>query len=323
MDSTEILAAAVGLMTGAAASAVNAVGAGAGDAVFTLVRERLGGSTEGQAALTRVDGEPADPATAVALLVALQRESARDPGFVEELARAMGGPPAPTSATGNLTVSGTKMRNSHIVLGPLTVNNTRQARFSLAAAAAVLVALVALAVYGGRELVAGDDPGTANAPVATATEPTSQAEAGEGAGTTAEPTPTPAPGTPDGSESADWSCLEELFSQEPDVIAQYELPLGRTASGYMNSGNSEHPAALILQQDGETVAAVRTSYESHLGLDVLDVVDASCEPLAFDLHRSDDGGVLELEIGGAGYEVVMELDILGNFSEVIFQPAGG
>ncbi|AYN37795.1 hypothetical protein D9753_01095 [Streptomyces dangxiongensis] len=68
------------------------------------------------------------------------------------------GPPQPVS--GSITLDGSTVRGRNTIsLGPVTFNHTRNAHFSLLAAAIVFVALVALGLYGGTRLITADDPG--------------------------------------------------------------------------------------------------------------------------------------------------------------------
>lgn len=151
-----------------------ATGAGteAGRALGDVVRARLGTSDEGRAALAGVSADPADPAAAQGLQEAIREAIAADPEFQGRVAAALAGPSpaAPPDCTishsyeGSIVIgAGSKVRRSQISLGPLTINNTRSARVSLTAAAALLLALLALAAYGGAQVIAGDDsPGVSS-----------------------------------------------------------------------------------------------------------------------------------------------------------------
>ncbi|MEU0053823.1 hypothetical protein [Streptomyces sp. NPDC006309] len=145
-----------------------ATGAGteAGRALGDVVRARLGTSEEGRAALARVSAAPADPNATQGLQEAIREAIEADPDFQHRVAAALAGssqaaPPAYTishSYEDSIVIgAGAKVRRSQISLGPLTINNTRSARVSLTAAAALLLALLALAAYGGAQVIAGDD----------------------------------------------------------------------------------------------------------------------------------------------------------------------
>lgn len=169
MDAAGNLAlSAVQVLTAMATGAGTETGRALGD----LIRARLGTSDEGRAALARVSAEPADPTAAQALQEAIREAIAADSEFQSRVAAALAGPPpaaspAPTishSYEGSIVIgAGSKVRRSQISLGALTINNTRSARVSLTALAALLVALLALAAYGGAQVVMGDDsPGASS-----------------------------------------------------------------------------------------------------------------------------------------------------------------
>lgn len=151
-----------------------ATGAGteAGRALGDVVRARLGTSDEGRDALARVSADPADPAAAQGLQEVIREAIAADPEFQGRVAAAMAGPSPATPPAHTISHSykdsivigaGSKVRRSQISLGPLTINNTRSARASLTAAAALLLALLALAAYGGAQVISGDDsPGVSS-----------------------------------------------------------------------------------------------------------------------------------------------------------------
>lgn len=167
---------AAGNMALSAVQVLTAMATGAGTetgrALGDLIRARLGTSDEGRAALARVSAEPADPTAAQALQEAIREAIAADSEFQSRVAAALAGPPpaaspAPTishSYEGSIVIgAGSKVRRSQISLGALTINNTRSARVSLTALAALLVALLALAAYGGAQVVMGDDsPGASS-----------------------------------------------------------------------------------------------------------------------------------------------------------------
>ncbi|MFF1282919.1 hypothetical protein ACFVY4_19485 [Streptomyces sp. NPDC058299] len=147
------------MLAQAAGGTVTAVGSGAGQMVTDLVRERLARSDTGRSAIRSVEAQPADPQAAAGLRAVLQAEVDADPDFARQIAAALAAvPPQPVS--GSITIDGSTVRGRNTIsLGPVTINNTRNARYSLLTAALVFVALVALGVYGGARLIAGDDPG--------------------------------------------------------------------------------------------------------------------------------------------------------------------
>ncbi|GGO96479.1 hypothetical protein [Wenjunlia tyrosinilytica] len=165
MEAANLASLVVQVMSGAATAAGN----GVGQAVSDLVRERLGRSEQGRAALAGSDAAPADPTAAQGLRTALQDALAADTEFAGLVAAALAGP-APSGAppvppghtTGSVVIGGSSLRGSQISLGPLTISNTRSGRGLLVALASLFVALVALATYGGVHMIGGGDtPGAA------------------------------------------------------------------------------------------------------------------------------------------------------------------
>ncbi|WP_369383052.1 hypothetical protein [Streptomyces sp. cg36] len=164
---------AVQVLTGLATGAATAVGNEAGRALGDIVRARLGTSEDGRAALDGVSTDPADPSAVRGLEEAIREVLAADPEFRARMAAALAGPPPdapPAHAvspqyTGSIIIGGgSKVRNSQISLGPLTITNTRAARVSLTGIAALLVALLALGLYRGVQLHTGDDSPHSAAP---------------------------------------------------------------------------------------------------------------------------------------------------------------
>ncbi len=161
---------AAGSMALSAVQVLTAMAAGAGTeagrALGDVVRARLGTSGEGRAALARVSADPTDPAAAQGLQEAIREALAADPEFRGRVAAALAGPApaAPPAGTSSHSYkdsivigSGSRIRRSQISLGPLTINNSRSARAYLTAGGALLLALLALAVYGGTQIITGDE----------------------------------------------------------------------------------------------------------------------------------------------------------------------
>ncbi|MFI8302476.1 hypothetical protein ACIF80_03280 [Streptomyces sp. NPDC085927] len=83
----------------------------------------------------------------------LREEVEADPELRNRLEQHLSG----IMAHSSVVITGGRVSRSPIAIGPLTINNTRQARGRFVAAAALLVALVALATYGGVQLFGADD----------------------------------------------------------------------------------------------------------------------------------------------------------------------
>lgn len=216
---------AVQILTGLATGVATAVGSEAGRAVGELVRARLGTTEDGRAALDGVSADPADPSAVQDLQEAIREALAADPDFRARMAVALAGPPpaAPPAQTvspqytGSIIIgSGSKVRSSQISLGPLTINNTRAGRASLAGIAALLVALLALGLYRGVQLIIGDG--------------SSGRAAGESSGPKA-PTATPSKSAPAASDAPGPVVRDEARAAQilPDAAS---LPQGwAVASG--------------------------------------------------------------------------------------------
>ncbi|MGW1126934.1 hypothetical protein [Streptomyces sp. NPDC002526] len=159
MEASALAAMVVAIITATATEAAGAVGQGAGNALAEALRARLAATERGRTALDTLDRAPDDLAAVASARSAIQEEIEADPELSHQLHVRLTAPS--TQTTGSLMISGSKVSRSSIALGPLTVNNTRAGRAVIALLAALLVAVVALAVYGGVELLVPDDsPGS-------------------------------------------------------------------------------------------------------------------------------------------------------------------
>ncbi|MFE9928005.1 hypothetical protein [Streptomyces sp. NPDC005533] len=157
MEGSEGLAlAAVQAMTAVATGAGTAVG----QAVGEVVRARLARLPAGRAAVDGLDQSPQDVAAADMVRGVLQEELAGDPEFTERLRHALV-PPQPSfpphHTSGSIVVGSSRLRGSHLALGPLTISNVRNSKGALGGFAAVAVLVLALALYGGVQLATGGD----------------------------------------------------------------------------------------------------------------------------------------------------------------------
>ncbi|MFE2533692.1 hypothetical protein [Streptomyces sp. NPDC059371] len=157
MENSGLISTVVEIFVGAASGAASTIGQGAGTAVVDLVRRQLGDSEEGETALTNVTSNPTDPASANALRSLLAHELDSNSDFHDKIVRALADPQSsdsPQSYSHSVVIGGSsRVRNSHISLGPLTINNTRGSRISLAVLGAVAVALISLGGYGAVRLI--------------------------------------------------------------------------------------------------------------------------------------------------------------------------
>ncbi|MGC4951060.1 hypothetical protein ACLQ2N_33330 [Streptomyces sp. DT224] len=155
MEASALAAMVVAIMTATATEAAGAVGQGAGTALTDALRARLAATERGRTALNTLDRAPDDPAALTSARSAIQEEIEADPELSRQLRVHLNVPS--THATGSVMINGSKVSRSSIALGPLTVNNTRAGRAVIALIAALLVALVVVAVYGGAKVLLPDD----------------------------------------------------------------------------------------------------------------------------------------------------------------------
>ena len=106
----------------------------------------------------------------------------------------------------------------------------------------------------------------------------------------------------DGAGSGATSCLDQYLARESKVFNQYRLVEGATPQNVL-SGTEEHQTALVLSKDARAVAAVRLYNGLDTGLDIVDVIDADCAPLHWDLRMSGEGAVIGVDLEGHDYEV--------------------
>ncbi|MGW2324692.1 hypothetical protein ACWC5C_02865 [Streptomyces sp. NPDC001700] len=242
--------AAVRIVTDLATGAVTAVGAEVGRTVSVLVRERLGGSADGQAALRAVDDRPQDPEAVAGLTDAVRAVMVADAEFAARLNAALAGPPppppdaGPRQVVGSVTIDGgARVRRTQISLGPMTFNNTPSGRAALTVLSVVMAVLLAFAAYGGVRLIAADD-----GPGATTWEqggPGAQWDTGAGSGAP-DPAPdpggsgsegTPASGTPAAEKLVPLADAAAVESVLPDADGS-SLPAGWTQSSAPRVGAS-------------------------------------------------------------------------------------
>ncbi|MFI2209567.1 hypothetical protein [Streptomyces sp. NPDC020141] len=184
--------AVVPIVVAAITGAGSAIGAGTVQAVSGLVRERLGRSEQGQAALTGLDESPGDSTAADELRAALRDALDTDQEFERRLTallRTPPPPPRPPAPPGSVIVGdGNRLRGTNISLGPLTVSTPRGGPGALLALAVLVLGIVVLAVYGGvRVLDADDSPARYSGGSGGDTAARQDAGTGDGAGDTGKP----------------------------------------------------------------------------------------------------------------------------------------
>jgi hypothetical protein len=154
MEASALAVMAVGVVIAATTGAATAVGEEAGIALTELVRARLAGTERGRAALEGLDAS-GDSAAQFDAQNVLRDEIEADPELRRQLEMHLSAPS--THTENSVVITGSRLSRSPIALGPLTINNTPGARAFLAVAAALLLALLALGMYGGAQLLIADD----------------------------------------------------------------------------------------------------------------------------------------------------------------------
>ncbi|MEW2391038.1 hypothetical protein AB0933_22040 [Streptomyces venezuelae] len=176
------------LVVAAITGAETRYGTGTVQMVADLVRERLAVSEQGQAALTGLDPAPDDPVAAERLRSALRDALDADPAFAQRLNALLEAPspppvpPMPPAPAGSVVIGNSnRLRGSNISLGPLTISTTRGGPGMLWALIAVALGIVALAVYGGVQVIGVDDTPGSRTSDAASRQDTTGAEGDAGA----------------------------------------------------------------------------------------------------------------------------------------------
>ncbi|MGW7031469.1 hypothetical protein ACWGFX_30460 [Streptomyces xanthophaeus] len=156
MDSSELAASAVrSLLTALAGASAAAVVDRGGTALTALVRGGLARSPRGQAALTALEADPGDTGARTEAETVLAGEIDTDPDLRAQISAQVDF--SSRSYRDAVVITGSRVSRSHISLGPLTVNNTAGGRVMAGVVVVLAVAVLVLALYGVRQLVAGDD----------------------------------------------------------------------------------------------------------------------------------------------------------------------
>lgn len=128
--------------------------------------------------------------------------------------------------------------------------------------------------------------------------------------------------TPPPDESTSWpaaDCIEQHLDEEPRVSTAFRkpMPMGGTVSL-----NPMTTFALLLMESGETIGAMRFTYEGGIGptvLTVYDIVDASCEPGTWTITEVDKGYVVAVTLPGGNYEVAITYDTHPVYPRAMFR----
>ncbi|KPI13702.1 Pyrrolo-quinoline quinone beta-propeller repeat-containing protein [Actinobacteria bacterium OV450] len=165
----------VQLMVAAATAAATGVGGAAAEQVGELVRTRLAGTSQGDAVAT-FDAAPQEPAAQAALHTALLTVMTADQPFAVQLTTmvpATGTVAAPHyfASAGGAVVQGTNNRLRGTFAGRDVINHIRQGDARTLAVLAVIVLILALAGYGGVQIIGGGNAPPSDAKSQTGAQP--------------------------------------------------------------------------------------------------------------------------------------------------------
>ncbi|MFB9571878.1 hypothetical protein [Streptomyces yanii] len=133
------------------------VGEQAGAAVAQVVRDRLGASDRGRAALADLEETGASPEARAGASAVLAEEIDADPRLRQALTGHLSAP----HAAGGVIIDRSRMRDNPILVGSGTINFRRPTSaagtVALVLAVLVVLAVIVLAVYGGSRILSSDD----------------------------------------------------------------------------------------------------------------------------------------------------------------------
>ncbi|MEE1805402.1 hypothetical protein [Streptomyces sp. BE133] len=165
MGAGELAAAAVGVLAAVITGTATGVGEQAGATVAQVVRDRLGTSDRGRAALADLEETGASPDAQAGASAVLAEEIETDPRLQHALTVHLNEP----HAADGVVIDRSRMRGDNPIMvgssGTINIRKPTSAAGMVALALAVLVvlAVIALAVYGGsRILNSNDSPGSAH-----------------------------------------------------------------------------------------------------------------------------------------------------------------
>uniref|UniRef100_UPI002F90671F hypothetical protein n=1 Tax=Streptomyces atratus TaxID=1893 RepID=UPI002F90671F len=158
MGADELAAAAVGVLAAVITGTATSVGEQAGAAVAQVVRDRLGASDRGRAALADLEETGASPETRAGASAVLAEEIETDPQLQHALTVHLSAP----HAAGGVVIDRSRMRGDNpILVGSGTINfrkpTSAAGMVALVLAVLVVLAVIVLAVYGGSRIFSSDD----------------------------------------------------------------------------------------------------------------------------------------------------------------------
>ncbi|MBP0453923.1 PQQ-binding-like beta-propeller repeat protein [Kitasatospora sp. RG8] len=218
----ELASTVVQLMVTSATAAATGIGGAAAAQVGDLVRTRLTGAGQGDAVAT-FDVAPQEPAAQAALHTALVTVMTADQPFTVQLTTmvpATNPAPGPQSSAfaGAAVVQGNNNQLRGTFAGRDVINHIRQGDIRTLAVLAVIIIVLALAGYGGAQIISGGSPSTDDRPATGASSPA----AGSPAAGTPTPAAVPATTSPAGQSAQPaqrWSLPEPPWVFSEPVLA--------------------------------------------------------------------------------------------------------
>ncbi|MFE7424024.1 hypothetical protein [Streptomyces sp. NPDC057545] len=157
MGADELAAAAVGVLAAVITGTATSMGEQAGAAVAQIVRDRLGASDRGRAALADLEESGASPETRTGASAVLAEEIKNDPQLQHALTVHLSAP----HAAGGVVIDRSRLRGDNpILVGSGTINFTKPksaaGMVALVLGVLVVLAVIVLAVYGGSQILGSD-----------------------------------------------------------------------------------------------------------------------------------------------------------------------
>ncbi|MFF8918451.1 hypothetical protein ACF08M_35400 [Streptomyces sp. NPDC015032] len=167
MEASEVAAAAVAVVAAAITGTASTVGEQTGAAIAQVVRDRLGASSRGRTALADLEESDGSPESQAAASAVLAEEVGSDPQLYRALTVRLNEP----SVTDGVHIDRSRIRgDAPILVGNGTLNFTKPTSaagmVALALAVLVVVGVIALAIYGSKQVLTDDSPPSSHGPTA-------------------------------------------------------------------------------------------------------------------------------------------------------------
>ncbi|MEU5535422.1 hypothetical protein [Streptomyces sp. NPDC020362] len=169
MEASESTAWIMPLLNQVSSGAAGTVEGAAGAEVVRVVRERLGSSPGGNAALDRIGEEPGEVERRLTAAIGADAAFADQPIQLREEVRQQAPSPRYAGRDMNTAVLGAHTKGNTITFGPLTIHRTNGTGAKPTALVLVVAVILGLAVYGLVRVVDGRDSGAQGTTSAGAT----------------------------------------------------------------------------------------------------------------------------------------------------------